>query len=580
MRKLKKVIGLFLAITLMSTSLAACGMLEQEVVNVDETKTTFYVSVRDSGFRDNWMKALARGFEKKYENVSFEEGKLGVQVIDEAARNNTGGELRGTIANSSTSVFVVEAMNYTDYVGANLLFNLTDAVKAELEDGSGTIVSKLDDNSIEYLTAVDGNYYALPWLIGFQGLTYDAKLFEEENLYFADENGTKPFSNSTYTGKAYTGRGFVNAQNGKKSCGPDGEYDTFDDGLPSSYEEFFYMLDQMYAKGIDGLIYTGSHASYLNYLFQGLLLAYAGREQTTYSISFDSGEKTARIITSFNENGVPVVENIKINKDNGYLTAQMEGRYYALKFLEHLHKNESKYFYAGSSGAFSNIDAQRVFIESYYNSAYKPVAMLIEGSYWRNEAEDAFIDTANTYIGADKRDFKFMSLPIQELGSVTEHNGRAATVADGFYNYFVVNGNIKNDPVKVELATKFIQYCYEDANLQNSTMLSGCPVGVNYEMEKAQYDSMETYKQSLWDIYSASRENNNYLSPVSGSKVFYNNFNTFAISKDSMYFTSTVDGIKYQYPRLVFNLAQNNTAKDYFEGMKISQTEWNSYKNQ
>ena len=580
MRKFKKVTGLALSIALMSTSLAGCGMLEQSVVEVDETKTTFYVSTRDAGFMDNWLKALARGFEKKYENVSFEEGKTGVQVIDEVARNNTGGELRGSIANSPTNVFMVEAMNYTDYVGAGLLYNLTDAVTAELEDGSGTIVSKLDQNSKAYLTAVDGNYYALPWLVGFQGLTYDARLFEEENLYFADENGTKPFGDSSYTGKAYTGRGFVNAQNSKKSCGPDGEYDTFDDGLPSSYEEFFYMLDQMYAKGIDGLIYTGAHSGYLNYLFQGLVLAYAGKEQTTYTISFDSAEKTARIITSFASNGDPVVEDIKINEDNGYLTAQMEGRYYALKFLEYLHKNESKYFYAGSSGAFSNIDAQRVFIESYFNSAYKPVGMLIEGSYWRNEAEDAFNDTANTYIGADKRDFKFMSLPIQELGSVTEHNGRTATVADGFYNYFVVNGNIKDDPVKTELAKKFIQYCYEDASLQTATLLSGSPVGVVYEMEETQYESMETYKKSLWDIYSAGRKNNTYLSPVSGSKIFYKNFNTFAISKESTYFNSTIGGIKYTIPREVFNLSENNTAKDYFEGMQISQTEWNSYKNQ
>ncbi len=580
MNKFKKVVGLVVSLTMLASSLVGCNkLLEEEVVKVDTTKTTIYVSTRDAGFGTNWFSTLARGFEKKYENTSFESGKMGVQVIDEAVRANTGGELRGTIANSQTSVFFVETMNYTDYVGGNLLYDLTSTVNAELDDGSGTIVSKLDENSVDYLTTVDGKYYALPYLVAFQGLTYDAKLFEEDNLYFADADGTKPFENSSYTGKAYAGRGFVSAQNTKKSCGPDGEYDTYDDGLPSSYEEFFYMLDQMYAKGIDGLIYTGAHAGYLNYLFQGLTLAYSGMEQTTYTISFDSGENTARIITSFDANGDPVVENLKIDENNGYLTAQAEGRYYALKFLEHLHKNESKYFYAGSSGAFSNIDAQTVFIESYYNSNYKPVGMLIEGSYWRNEAEAAFNDTANTYVGADKREFRFMSLPIQELGTVTEKNGRAATVADGFYNYFVVNNNIKNDPVKVDLATKFIQYCYEEASMQESTILSGLPVGVDYEMTETQYESMETYKQSLWDIYSAGRKAGTYLMPVSGSKIFYNNFNTFSITKESDYFQTDVNGIHYMKPRDVFNLAQNNTAKDYFKGMWISETQWNIYKN-
>lgn len=581
MSKFKKVIGLMLSMTLLASSLAGCNkLLEEEVVKVDTTKSTLYVSTRDSGFRYNWLTALARGFEKKYENTSFEDGKMGVQVVEEAVRSITGGELRGTISNSQTNVFMVETINYTDYVGGALLYDLTGAVTAELDDGSGTIVSKLDENSKEYLTAVDGKYYALPWLVGFQGLTYDAKLFEEENLYFADENGSKPFTDSSYTGTTYTGRGFVSPQNPKKSCGPDGKYDTFDDGLPSSYEEFFYMLDFMYQKGIDGMIYAGAHPTYLNYLFQGLMLAYSGMEQATYTLSFDSGDKKARIITSFDNAGKPVVEEVAITKENGYLTSQMEGRYYALKFLEHLHKNESKYFYAGSSGAFSNIDAQAVYIESYYNSNYKPVGMLIEGSYWRNEAEAAFNDTANAYIGADKRDFRFMSLPIQELGSVKENAGRSATVADGFYNYFVANGNIKNNPVKVDLATKFIKYCYEEASLQNSTMLAGCPVGVDYEMTQEQYDSMETYKQSLWDIYKVSRDNNTYLTPVSGNTIFYNNFNVFALNKETKYFNTKINGINYVYPRLVYNLAQNNTAKDYFQGMAISETEWNVYKNQ
>jgi hypothetical protein len=171
-----------------------------------------------------------------------------------------------------------------------------------------------------------------------------------------------------------------------------------------------------------------------------------------------------------------------------------------------------------------------------------------------------------------------MSLPGKEVGTITENNGRATTIADGFYNYFVVNNNIKDNPVKVDLATKFIQYCYEDASLQNSTMLSGMPCGLEYELTTAQYDSMETYKQSLWDIYTAGVKNGTYLSPVGSSKVFYNNFNQFAITKDGTYYEAVIGGMKYTMPRSVFNLAKNNTAKDYFEGMKITQTQWNNYK--
>ncbi len=574
----KKTLSLALAGVLsVTTLLSGCGLVEVESAK-DETKSQLQISVRDAGFGTNWFSALARGFEEKYANVSFEDGKMGVQVTDIPKRDNAGSSMMGTIKTASDAVLAVENLHYVDYATADLLYDLSDIVDDELDDGSGTIASKISQDNKAYLTGYDGNYYALPWFSSPLGLTYDANLFAKRNFYFADANGAKPYANSSYTGKAYTGRGFVSASNTKKSCGPDGKYDTFDDGLPSSYEEFFYMLDHMYTVGVDGFIYYGASEHYLNYLFHGLLATYSGYDEMRSQFDFDSGDGTMRIITSFDSDGNPVVENKKINKDNGYLTSQMEGKYYAVKFLEHLFKNTNKYVYSGTM-SLSNVDAQRIFIESDLSPDYKPIAMIVEGDYWYNEAGAIFTETEGVYPNATNRNFRFMSLPQKELGSVSEGEGRATTVSDGLFSYLILNNNISNDPVREELAIKFIKYCYEDASLQLTTMMSGMPILADYELTSAQYASMDNYKQSLWDLSSTARKNGQYLSPVSGSKIFLNSYSKFQFSTASKYFNSMIDEVEQEYPRRVFTSNPQLTAKDYFLGMSISETTWNSTYN-
>lgn len=104
---------------------------------------------------------------------------------------------------------IVEAMNYADFMANDLLYDITETVKEDLSDGSGSIYKKMDDNTKKYLEAYNGNIYATPWLSGFEGITHNASLFESKKLYFADEGGITPFTTSSYTNKAYTGRGFV-----------------------------------------------------------------------------------------------------------------------------------------------------------------------------------------------------------------------------------------------------------------------------------------------------------------------------------------------------------------------------------
>ena len=56
---------------------------------------------------------------------------------------------------------------------------------------------------------------------------------KNERLYFSDDIDTDGT------------RKFIINNNTKKSCGPNGEYGDYDDGLPSSYQEFYKLLEKM-----------------------------------------------------------------------------------------------------------------------------------------------------------------------------------------------------------------------------------------------------------------------------------------------------------------------------------------------
>lgn len=573
--KAKKVVALSLALMTVGAT-AACGP-QGEIIKGDKTVSYVYVVTRDSGLGTVWMDEMAKKFEERYAETSFAEGKKGVKVIKEALRSLTGAGLVGTLANEDYDVCMGEAIHYVDYATNNLLYDISEWVKEELPDGSGTIESKLSKEHQEYLKGYNGSYQALPWFTTSNGLTYDAGLFDDKGLWFADADGYKPFANSTYTNKAYTGRGFVLGANTKKSCGPDGIYNTFDDGLPSSYEEFFYLCEYMTEmKQVTPFIYTGGSEHYLNYLFQALTLNWSGKEDSTTMFTFNSGDDEVDVITGFNGDE-PIIEGKKITKENGYLSTQIAGKYYATKFMKEMFDNLGKYFYARSTnGTFTNLEAQTIFINSSLEPTYTPIGMLIEGAYWYQEAADALKASENKYgPEAKNREFSYMVMPSQETGTVNENAGKPVVIGDGQSSHLFINNNIKGDPEAEEVVKKFLQMCFEDDSLATVVSKTGMPIAVNYEISKENYNEMSNYSQSLWDVYSTALKNKSYCTVYSGSKLFLANFPTFKF--DTTGWCSYKKGAdSYETVRMGVNAGLS--AKDYFLGTGISKTDWeNNY---
>ncbi|MBQ3506722.1 MAG: extracellular solute-binding protein [Clostridia bacterium] len=525
-----------------------------------------YISARDSGLGYNWLEALAEDFT----------AETGIETVVAPERNNTGDGLSNNYPSSPYAISFCEAMEYTVLARNNFLYDISDIVKAELADGTGTIESKLYDDYKDYLQAYDGNYYSLPWSATFNGITYDAEVLKNKYLYFADANGEKPakLATSSYTGKAYTGRGFISSSNTKLSPGPDGKYDTYDDGLPSSYEEFFYMCDQMIEKGVIPFIYAGAADHYLNYVFQALLLANTGAKEMSYHFSFDSKGETTDIITGFNSDGTPIIKQKAISNENGYEIKQQAGMYYALKFLYRMFTANGYFFDGCETKGFTGKQAFTQFIESKYKN--NSVAMLIEGSYWYGEAAQERQDSVDDHGPAAKnRQFKFMTLPSQEFGTVNENQGTAAGLADCLSYYIVVNANIKNDEKRQEEVAEFLKFIYRDSSLQKYTTMAQMPAAVKYDLPKDQYDTMETYGKSTWDIYESAMNANNWSGSVSSNLIFLSNPVKFKFGTGYQFFHSTLDGKSVGLPKTAF-VEKGKTAREYFEGMAISKETWDS----
>ena len=137
------------------------GCSNRNAVKINEHQTQLYLYSYHGGVGNDWLTDIIAGFEEQYKDVSFEEGKTGVQVIADKAQKINGRAMVSTIANSTYDVIFNEYINYNEWVSKGLLLDISDIVAETNGDGK-TIESKLSADRRAALTMNNGNYYALP----------------------------------------------------------------------------------------------------------------------------------------------------------------------------------------------------------------------------------------------------------------------------------------------------------------------------------------------------------------------------------------------------------------------------------
>lgn len=519
-----------------------------------ENTTKLAVYNYNGGIGTEWAYAAEKRFEALYKDVSFEDGKMGVDV-----QIMPGKLSQATIATQPYDLFFTESVNFNDLIAQDLLLDITDVVTAPLSNVEGvtetqSIEDKLFPEHKSALTAIDGKYYCLPHYETYMGISYDRDLFDKKSLFIQEGQGETKFTNLK----------------GNLSVGPNGVRGDYDDGLPSSNEEFEKLMARMVKFNIVPVIYTGLYPTYTTTLLSGAWATYAGQDEWMLNVNFNSaaGDKEilTDIVTGFDENKEPIIEPTSITMENGYLLSQQASKYYALSLMQSI-VGKAENVSSKVTEVLSHLDAQNEFIFSSLEG--KPIGMLIEGSWWYAEAHEALNASANAYPATGKnRDFSFMPLPVQLKGQVTEGNGKKNTLFDGLSSYCFISANIKNNPAKVKLAKTFLQFLYTDAELRNFTKVTSNFKGVKYEVDEASFTSMSKFAGHMYEI----RSNSNVVHPVSNSKIFVNAQTKFYYNLDTSAYSSVIGKNSYRHPVTAFVKGEN--AIDYFNGMKVDQKTW------
>lgn len=488
---MKKLVAGLLAMTL-ALSVAGCGVGVQKTEEVDDSKTTLYVGNFAGGVGDEWLKKAIDKFEDKYADQSFEDGKKGVQVIIGENNKTTmhGMELEDLISASKTEVFFTQGVFYHDWVNQGLLLDITDIAEEKLSayDEDRSILDKMNQDYAESMMT-DGKIYALPFWEGTYGFVYNATLFDENEWYYGADGSFTTSSDDL-------------------APGPDGKEGTYDDGMPATYDEFFALLDQIADDNVIP-VQWGS-ADYFTWLLAALAADYEGYDNSMANFTFDSEQTLVKLDTVDADSLAHETETVKITPENGYELARQEGYLYALNFAERLLQNTSYYDANVSlSTSYKPSDTQLAFVRNAYEQNAKGVAMIIEGSWWENEAITAFQETYGT--NATKHDnemeMKWMPLPKATKDKV----GSETVQMSPLDSYCFINANIGEN--KVDAAKKFLQFCHTDEMMAEFTDVTGMFKPYDYALNE---EGMTACVKSVAEI----RENSRMLFPMSNHEVY------------------------------------------------------------
>lgn len=532
-KKMIRFTAVLCALACMLVTLPACDGRQK----IDATKTQLYVGNYEGGMGSRWLDEYKKGFEEKYKDY-VNDDKVGVEVIimndkiTYAASN-----LENSIEKSSVNVFFTELLDYYAFAEKGLLYDISDAVTGQLDGESKSIADKLSADQKSYYTSYDGKYYGLPHYRTLRGITYDIDLFNAKKLYIK--------ADGTIAGKS---------TDTDLSNGPDGKKGTYDDGLPATYEEFFKWCDYVYLnKGIIPICWTGTYKEgYTRFLTEGLFVDAQGVAASS-ALFNGIGENETVNVSTLTVSGTNVSEqNIDITRDNYKEITKSSGLYYGLDFFYKIIKGN--YYYDLSLNSTQTHELTHAdYLYSRFESGKKPIAMMIEGTWWEEEAEEIFEEMSEDYDGASRteRNFGFMPLPKADSSKLGD-----PVLYDGNQSIVMVNGNCDN--VHADLAKKFIQYISSDENLQLFNTITGIARDYDFSLTTEQYNGLSTFAKSVNDIVKNSK-GVVYGYPTTYATYKWKNVNPL--------YTTRANTSKGEYSSFLTAFQDGITAEEFFNGI-------------
>lgn len=557
MKKIVKRVSALLMVSCMSLSLMACGGGQGKKGGIEEAvdteRTQLYVYNFAGGFGSDWLTALKKRYEEEHKDDVYEEGKKGVQIV--INNTKTGGDaMQSQILYNKDEVYFTEYAYYYSMKNAGVLGDITEAITtdmAEYGDEKGTTIESKLTNEQKDFYGIEENgsthYYALPHYAGYSGLIYNVDLFEQEKYYFADG----------VTDAQYLEDYFIVKSSDKRSTGPDGEYGTDDDGLPATFEEFFLLCDYIAERGHVPVSWLGaSHDLYLRHLMLAAEANVEGVEQMMLNYSMN-GVATSLGTVQGNK-FVPDGKDTTITAKNGYEVFRQEGKYHALNLVQKLTTTDRYHNALSFNGGYSYLNAQEDFLYAGHDQgATKPIAMLVEGVWWENEATSVFetmSDTMGENFKKENRNFALMPLPkasVEDLGK--------NTLFDHIYSLCFMKSNIEE--WKKPLAIDFIKFAYSNASLVEYSQVTNTPRALEYSMTEEQMKKMSPFGRSVMRL----KQTSDVVYPFSKEPIYVNQSATYAPER---IWTTKVGEVTYVGAGQAFH-ENGVTLAQYFEGLKI-----------
>ncbi|MBQ8658670.1 MAG: hypothetical protein IJ506_06000 [Clostridia bacterium] len=564
---MKKTISLIFAGLLAFTTFGVAGCDD----GADEGKIVLNISAHDDALGGKWMDDLFNRFEKSVADKSYLGGKTGVAVKKNSYMNGL-----STIRTDGNAIYFRNRDNsVASYVRNGEFLDITSMVTEKNETRSGeqiSIADKIPEGS-RSTYMVEDKYYALPDAEFYASITYDKDVFDEKGLYFAQPGASGRPHYSAICDTDYT---FINVgDDSSKSCGPDGELGTSDDGLPTTLFELAALCD--YMKNIHSvspfaMAYNSSIQEYCNFFLDALMASLQGSEAATMNSLQSDGFDVVVGFTDENlfpgHNGIkkPIVKTIPITEETGYYTTWSADRYYAEAFVELVDKQG--WWCTDTASVNSNHHkAQDNLIYSNFGTN-ESVGMLVESTYWYNEADsrstfDYFFMEFN-YV--DERNLVPMSLPVSLNETVAQGQGEIPTYLCTSRSYVCVNANISENEGLVEAVKDFLQFIYSDGELSRCTAEQGLPRNMNYTIQEADKVRFSSYGAEVWSLFEKAnivRFEGNSATFKDNAALFYRGFEDGAFS---------IPGYQCCYPAI----ANGKTSKQCFEeGMK-TKDQWKS----
>lgn len=534
---MKKLLALLLALTVAMSVLAACGSLGtvqqggnqgDAPVPTDPSKAQITVATWDGGLGSQWLEDAAAAFEELYKDAThFEEGKTGVEVTIVASRSFDGSSMAFTPL--THDVYFVEAVDYYAMINNEQFADITDVMTAPLTEygEDGTIADKLDPSLDAFLTYIDGNYYAVPFYETFYSFAYDLDLWDAKAFYMSADGGWCK-------------------KDGNLSAGPDGAAGTDDDGLPATYEDFAKLLTRIVDAGVTPFVTASNAQDYVANLLYEYWANYEGYEQMMLNFNF---EGTATDLISVSEDGaVSKLGDTEITMENGYMLQQQAGRYEVLQFAQDILLSSEE----NHKIIDTHTNAQKSFVRGgIANDA--PIAMIIEGSWWENEAKAALKELDDG--GYERHNYAVMPMP----HATEDKIGQKATWLAMSNSYGFVASGCDN----MTLAKEFMKFLHTDENLSAFTGEVNMTRALNYEIAEADMEKLSTYAKSIL----ALKETSDVIYPVSTVEEVINNNVLFA--NFGWAWQTNISGYEFKNPWLYFKDEKDTSAEKYFNGQLV-----------